>query len=169
MAFILRKLDRKAAFYRIDSIKDGDVQADALFDLRTFSNALSVWLIEENLANLNRVVAALAAGRETLDKIDYALIQKQSLDDLGIEVVKAKGVSCDDQANELWHQDLRGLSGAQLVDLAYLIQEQAALERVQRSTVATLIITSVDEGFIDLTRIGEKLRARLPQTAGRQR
>ncbi len=170
MAFIFRKLDRKAAFYRIDSLEDGDVQADALYDLRTSSNALSVWLIEENRANLNRVIAALAAGRETLDKLDYALIQRKSLDDLGIEVVKEKGVSCDDQANESWHLDLRGLSGAKLVDLAYLIQEQAEFERVQRSAVATLIVTSVGEGFIDSTRIsthiGEKLRSRLPQNGG---
>ena len=169
MAFIFRKLDRKAAFYRIDSLEDGDVQADALYDLRTSSNALSVWLIEENLANLNRVVAALAAGRETLDKFDYALIKLKSLDDLGIEVVKAKGVSCDDQANELWHLDLQGLSGAKLVDLAYLIQEQAEFERVQKSAVEILIVTSVDEGFIDSTRLGERLRLRLPQTGGHPR
>lgn len=51
MPFILRKLDRKAACFRIDSLEDGDVQADALYDLRTLSNALSVWLIEEELAN----------------------------------------------------------------------------------------------------------------------
>ena len=152
MAFILRKLDRKAAFYRADSIQDGDVQADALYDLRTSSNTLSVWMIEENLANLNRVIAALAAGRETVDKLDYALIERQSLDQLGIEVVKAKGGSYDDQANALWHQDLRGLSGAKLVDLAYLIQEKAELGRVQKKKVAALIVTSVHKGFIDSNR-----------------
>ena len=132
MAFILRKLDRKAAFYRIEGIEDGDVQADALFDLRTFSNALSVWMIEENRGNLNRIIAALAAGRETVDKLDYALIERQRLDELGIRLVQVNGVSCDDQENLRWHQDLQGLSGVKLVGLAYIIQEYASSRACRR-------------------------------------
>ena len=156
MAFILRKLDGKAAFYKVDWLVDGDVQADALYDLRTSSNTLSVWLVEESRANLNRIIAALAAGRHTVDKFDYALVKRQNLDELGIECVKVNGVSCDAKANALWHQDLRGLSGFKLVNLAYIMQENAEFVRVQKNKVSALIVASVKQGFIDPNRISER-------------
>ena len=161
MAFIFRKLDRKAAFYRVNWIRDGDVQGDALYDLRTSSNTLSVWMVDEDQANLNRIIAALAAGRQTLDKLDYALIERQRLDRLGIDIAKVNGVSGDEKANTLWHQDLRGLSGARLVDLAYLMQEHAKFGRVQKKRVAALIIDSLKKGFIRPDQVGERLRAKL--------
>lgn len=161
MAFILRKLDRKAAFYRVNWIVDGDVQGDALYDLRTFSNTLSVWLVEEDRANLNRIIAALAAGRQTVDKFDYALVERQKLAQLGIRFVKIDGISCDEKSNTIWHQDLRDLSGKKLVNLAYVIQEYAELERVQKNKVAALIAASLEQGFIDPSRIGERIKTRL--------
>lgn len=77
MAFILRKLDRKASFYLPDWLDEDDAQADALSSLRTKDNRLSVWRIDDDRGNLRRVVAALAAGRDFLDKLDYAVIDRQ--------------------------------------------------------------------------------------------
>lgn len=57
----------------------------ALSSLRTKDNRLSVWRIDEDRGNLHRVVAALAAGRDFLDKLDYAVIDLQALDSLGIQ------------------------------------------------------------------------------------
>ena len=93
MAFILRKLDQKASFYALDWLEDDDTQADALWSLRTKGNQLSVWLIDDNKSNLKRVIAALAAGRDTLDKIDYALIDRRVLESPDIPVSKVDGLS----------------------------------------------------------------------------
>ena len=122
MAFFLRKLDRKAVFHKVDWLMDGDVQADALHDLRTYSNTLSIWIVEEELGNLDRIIAALTATRQTIDKFDYALLDERFLSQIGVDRVQVKGKSCDDFANDLWHHDLRGLSGLKLVELASLMQ-----------------------------------------------
>lgn len=164
MSFVLRKLDRKAAFYPLPTLRRGDVQADAFYDLRTSGNALSVWLVQEDQTNLNRIVAALAAGRDSLAKLDYALIDKQALDSLRIQVVQKKGVSCDDRANDLWHQDLTDLSGTKLIKLAAMIQAQAKakLVRVSKSRVGDFIAASIKEGFIDPDRVDDRIKKKLP-------
>ena len=158
MTFILRKLDRRAAFHPLDWISKGDVSADALSDLRTTGNTLSVWQIDEERTNLERVVAALAAGRMKLDKLDYALIDRKILDSLGISLVKESGCSCDPDANALWHQDIIGLSGSKLLELAFTLQTHAEFTRTQKKTVGNLISTSIDSGFIDADRLQNKLR-----------
>ena len=158
MAFILRKLDRRAAFHPVDWIQQGDVSADALSNLRTTGNALSVWQIDENQTNLQRVVAALAAGRMKLDKIDYALIDRRSLDPLGVRLIKEAGGSCDRDANSLWHQDITELSGSKLLELAFTLQTHAKFKRFHKKAVRNLIAASIEDGFIDSTQLEDKLR-----------
>lgn len=158
MKFILRKLDRRAAFHALDWIPKGDVSADALSDLRTTGNTLSVWQIDEDRTNLERVVAALAAGRMKLDKLDYALLDRTILDSLGVSLVNESGCSCDADANALWHQDIIGLSGSKLLELAFTLQAHAEFARVQKKAVGDLISTSVDNGFIDVDLLQNKLR-----------
>ena len=158
MSFVLRKLDRRAAFYPVDWVQRGEVAADALCNLRTQGNALSVWLIDDNCTNLERIIAAVAAGRMKLDKLDYALIDPRTLDQLRIRITQEKGTSCDDDANTLWHQDLQNLSGAQLVELAVLMQTQAEFRRVHKKEVGQLIVASIRDGFIDPSRLDDKLQ-----------
>ena len=158
MSFILRKLDRKAAFYPQAWLGRDDVQADALKNLRTQGNKLSVWQVDSDRANLNRIIAALAAARDTLDKLDYALIEEQSLTGLGLQCIPERGGSFDDDANSRWHQDLRCLTGSSLLGLARLIRAQAELNRVSKADVATMIIDSIETGFIDRTQIPDQLR-----------
>lgn len=162
MPFLLRKLDRRAAFHPVPWIEDGDVQADALYDLRTHGNELSVWMVPEDHSNLERVVAALAAARNSLDKLDYALIDLEVVRVLGIRVVKKKGNSRDEQANELWHQDLTGLSGAKIVELAFRMRTEASFVRVPKGDVGSAIVKSIRDGFIDPDRIEASLKKALP-------
>ena len=162
MSFVLRKLDRRAAFHPVDWVQSGDVAADALCNLRTQGNALSVWLVDDNRTNLDRIMAAVAAGRMKLDKLDYALIDPQALDELRIRITQERGASCDDDANTLWHQDLHDLSGAKLVELAVLMQTRAEFTRVHRTEVGHLIAASIRDGFIDPSRLDDKLRNDLP-------
>ena len=158
MEFVLRKLDRRAAFHPLDWIQEGDVAADALSNLRTIGNALSVWQIDEKRTNLARVVAALAAGRMKLDKIDYALLDRQTLEPLGIRLVKEAGGSFDRDANTLWHQDMTGLSASKLLELACTLQTRAEFKRIHKKDVRSLIVASIHDGFIDPTQLETKLR-----------
>ena len=146
MALILRKLDSKASFYQPDWLRNGDTQADALSNLRTKGNQLSVWLIDDDRSNLDRVLAALAAGRDRVEKLDYAVVDRRVLDSHGIRAVKADGQSPDGGANQRWHQDLALLSGSQLVALA--VSMRGGLSRKPKSKVRTLIVESIRSGFV---------------------
>lgn len=161
MPLILRRIDRIAGFQRIAGLETGDVQADAVSDLRTRYNALSVWLVPDDRSNVNRVVAALAAGRMSLTKLDYALINLRVLEDLHFRVVRASGESSDNHANDLWHRDVTGLTGMKLVKLAATLQEQAEFVRVQRSDVRFGIEASIREGFIDPNQLNSGIRKAL--------
>ena len=55
-----------------DEWGDGDIQSDALLDLRTQDNALSVFRVDEG-AGIGRIVTALAATRENLSHLDYVV------------------------------------------------------------------------------------------------
>ena len=162
MSFVLRKLDRRAAFHSVDWVRSGDVAGDALCNLRTQGNALSVWLIDDSRTNLERIIAAVAAGRMKLDKLDYALIGPERLEELGICITQEKGASGDDDANALWHQDLRNLSGTKLVELAVLMQTHSEFKRVHKKEVGRLIAASIQGGFIDPSRLDDRLRKELP-------
>lgn len=161
MSFVLRKLNNKAAFHPVDWIEEGNVQADVFSSLRTTGNSLSVWVIDKDRTNLNRIVAAMAAGRDTLDKLDYALIDKQELDPLGIQSIQEKGKSADENANISWHEDIKELSGIKLLDLAVLIKAKAELKRVQKNDIRNLIVNSINRGYISPSRIKDQLREKL--------
>jgi len=165
MSFVLRKLDRRAAFHSVDWVRSGDVAGDALCNLRTQGNALSVWLIDDNRTNLERIIAAVAGGRMKLDKLDYALIESGRLETLGIHMTQEKGMSCDDDANALWHQDLHNLSGAKLVELAVTMQAHSEFKRVNKKEVGRLIAASIRGGFIDPSRLDDKLLKELAPAA----
>ena len=158
MPFVFRKLDRKARLYRVKWTETDDVQADALREFRTRENALSIWLIDDNRSNLERVIAAVAAGRDRLCNLDYALIEHTLLDELDIQVSPQEGESVDDDANRRWHQDLERLSATKVVQLAVAVQRtEGGLQRVQKRAVGQLIATSIRNGFINPNRIDERL------------
>src|SRR5687768_2781573 len=90
MAFLLRTINR-AKWSVPDWMGPGDVPADALSDLRTQSNTLSVWLVDENQTNLETIIEAFAAGRNQLDKLDYTLITDQTLPPIPIAVALVEG------------------------------------------------------------------------------
>ena len=108
MPKFLRKLANRAHFVRPEWLEDDDAPADAFGSFLTRDGALSFWAIDEDESNLGRVIAALAAGRDYIDKLDYALVEKNVFDIAGVGLKKVEGVSPDGGANQLWHQDLDG-------------------------------------------------------------
>jgi len=58
---------------RPDWLPAGEVPAEAVQDFRADGNELSVWYVEPDRSNLDRVLTAIAANREHFEKIDYAV------------------------------------------------------------------------------------------------
>jgi hypothetical protein len=153
---MLLRVINKNRWMEASFLAKGDLQADALLDLRTSGNALSVWHVEGDESNLNRVVALLAAGRDRLSNFDYALIDPESLIEFDIKIIASPGSSCDEVANEKWHRELGELSVSKIVNLAGVIATSTKGRKLEKA-VRHLLRSAVEAGHIQLAKLKEKL------------
>jgi hypothetical protein len=163
MPLILRKI-RKSKWYKhanVGWLPDGEVQADALGDLKTEENALSVWWLDDNKSNLNDLVAALASKCDTVANLDYALLDIDILSSLGIKLVETDGDSLHRDANDSWHRDLVELSASKLLALASAIASSGETKRIYPNVIIPLIASSVKAGQIDKDKLQAKVRTKI--------
>jgi hypothetical protein len=156
---MLRKI-RQARWYKVEGawLAADDIPADPLSDLATKDNQLSVWYIEDDRPNLERVIGALAAGGTDLANVDYALLDYRLLSDLHIKIASTRGGTPDEEVNASWHRDLIELSAGKLVALATAIFTHAEKQRMPKIRVHQLIAQAVASGWIDLQRLQPKVR-----------
>jgi hypothetical protein len=147
---LLRKIT-KPKWYDTPWLGPGDVPADALIDLRTQNNELSVWHIEPDATNLDDVIAALAANNtDRVANLDYVLVDEEALAQLGIKTVKSPGASPHAHANSHWHRDLVELSGSRLLALAHeMKRRQAEHKRIQHATVRDILKAALQSGKLE--------------------
>jgi hypothetical protein len=126
----------------------GDVPADALADLKTENNALSVWSVEPDHANLNLALAALASNRQRLAKLDYTLIDEAILRSIPITWVSSEGKTPYSSANKTMHRDLTELTVQKIGRLAL---EMMPLRRVRvpETEVKRLLLEALQSGALD--------------------
>ncbi|MDO8475726.1 MAG: hypothetical protein Q7W02_05935 [Candidatus Rokubacteria bacterium] len=140
----------------------GAVPAAPLGDLApTPSSALSLWWIADDKSNVGRVVAALAAGRQHLDKYDYALIEEGAVRGLGIKVESAPETCPDQDASNRWHHNLLELTADKIFALVGLIKSTSELDRLLAPDVERLLKEGLESGFLDESKVHSKLRERL--------
>ena len=120
-------------------------------------NKISVWHIEENRSNLNRVAAAIASGRSNIANLDYALFQQETVNLAGITVREAPGETADDGANTQWHRDLIELTANKLVRLAKEMYSEAEIVRMQHLEVSRLVRQGIDSKKIQQGRLKDSL------------
>jgi hypothetical protein len=162
MPFILRKI-RKGRWYigGISWVEEGDIHADPLADLNTKDNELSVWLVQDDRSNLGQIVTAIAATRDHVSNLDYALLDLQSLLILNPKIKHTRGGTPDEEANASWHRDLHELSGLKLVELAKIILERAERRRFSKKDIGQLIAQAISSGRIDRARLKEGIRNKI--------
>ena len=137
------------------------LQADALGDLRTNENSLSIFLVNPNRNNLERVIAAMAATTDSLSNFDYALVPFSVVESGGFNVVNVPGDTPDDGVNQA-HRDLAELSAQQLLDLATLIQSQAIeRKRISHKDVKRFINRALSAGELNRSKLNAKITAEL--------
>jgi hypothetical protein len=152
--FILRKI-RKAKWYRSEAVTwlaEGDLQADALVDLSTKGNRLSVYLIDDDLTNLGLIVAALAANCDFISDFDYALLPQGALSELNIRFEKLPGDTPDAEVNRC-HLDLIELTSSKIFALANTIGTSSERKRILSKRVLELVVQSVVSGRIEYTNL----------------
>lgn len=149
MTFFLRKV-RRAKWYREDpkgqATRD-KLQADALGDLRTQENLLSLFIVDDDLGNLERIAAALAANSVNPGNLDYVLLERQAVDNLGYTEISNPGETPDQEVNDA-HVDLVIPNAQMLVDLAFVFWNQGDTNRIQRKRVQQMIRDGIEAGQI---------------------
>lgn len=143
MPLLLRKI-RKDVWIRLQAawLGPNDTQADVLCNLKTESNSLSVWHVEDDRSNFGRVVAAFVSTWKRVDEFEYALLPWQEVQGLGIAVRQMQGISADEEANRRWHFDLAELTAIKLAHLATVVMNSYK-DRLLPKKVSELLAAGV--------------------------
>jgi hypothetical protein len=140
----------------------GELQAAALLDLRFSNNKLSIWKIEDDSSNLDRVITALAAskGKVSIENVDYVVLSQQILTGLGLKIEKSPGATLDSIANKEWHYDIIELTASKILAIAQRIREEP-IKRKREVEIKKLIMKAIKEKHIDPATADEPLRGKL--------
>jgi len=128
------------------------------------SSALSLWWIADDKSNVRRVITALAATRQHVDKYDYALIEETEVRALGIKVEQAPDPCPDQDASNRWHHNLIELTADSLFSLVGLIKRIGELDRLLAPEVEELLKEGLDSGRLEISRVNPKLRESLQRS-----
>lgn len=158
MDVAFRKIDRQLRWETPDWLPDDEASADAVTDLRTSSNKLSIYFVDQ--ISVDRLIAALAATRKDLDHLDYLLVPRSKF----MEAVAQSGVTLEESsdgtgdavANE-WHRDLVRLTGTKLVQVAACLQHNSERQRCHFKRIGALIVSAVKQGWIPIAAVNENL------------
>ena len=149
---------RWATFPDIDWIAPGETQADALVDLQTRDNRLSVFRAD-NDQDIQRVIVALAATRDNVANLDYAIFDDDELVAQGIEITQSLGQTPDETANTL-HHDIHNLTVRKIELLARTIAV-ADHTRVHRRDIQAMLSDALQSGDLERDRVSPTLSTRI--------
>ena len=137
-------------------IGQGDTQADAMTDLETRDNRLSVWRVDDE-PGLEEVIAAMAANCDYLSVFDYVLFGQDAICQIGIKIESSLGSSGDQRINRESHHDLIELTAGKLAVLA----GKGTPARRPKKEVLNLVNDAVRSGRIDEAALKENVRAEI--------
>lgn len=169
MPFLLRKITFNRWMPGRDSTwpPQGEVAADALKDLGTTDGKLSVWFVEDDLSNLEDVLLALAANREIIEQIDFALITLTAEFEREFKVQAQPGDTPYLKARG-FHRDICELTGARLCRLADVILNSQR-QRRNEAVIKGILSASVERGDVDRDLFCALLHKRLKNLDGMAR
>ena len=168
MAFLFREIRNKSWWDKskeeLPWLGQGVLVGDVFKGLGTVDGSLSVYLINEDKSNINRVVAAYACTRNSIQRVDYDLMPTDAVTG-AFRMNKIAGNTADDEVNQ-WHYDITELTTRSLVDFAYLIGDHlVSMTRVREKTVARAVKLGIERGYLDCDRIDPILRSRICNNA----
>lgn len=165
MPLVLRKI-RKAKWYKNDRVPwltEGELQADALDDLRTMGNKLSIYLIDDDRANLEQVATALAtANTEYISDFEYALINYEVVERLNIKIENTEGATPDPLVNS-YHRDLAELTASKIMALATVVQAESERKVFLKKNVVKMVLDALASQQLNRERIKPELLKKLDQ------
>lgn len=147
-------------WHNMTDIHQGQVPGDVSYDMKTNSNKLSVWLMQDDsLESTNEVALALASGLQRFDKMDILWIERRKIEEAGFEIKPSPGITpVASLVNQ--HFDIVGLHFSDLARLACLFTEAIAANMAQRLTkkkLENLVIAAVEAQRLSIDKLDPKL------------
>lgn len=105
---------------------DATTPGDAIADLKTDHNSLSVWYTPDlDEKNVLPVIAAIAASRDSIQKVTYVVLDEDRLTELEIKPKQVEGLApgIEDESILSRHYDLINIDYKRLGLLATYIQD----------------------------------------------
>lgn len=168
MTLVLRKVEKKVlwsndAGNELANCPPGELPADALPDLKTLENALSVYFLDDGgEVSAERVIGALAAKRDHVANVTFITFDVGLLQELGLETNEALGQTLDAGVNAC-HRDLIHLTARKVAELGSCMRARGQLQRIPVNQVGKIINSSVRAGHIPVDGIPAPVRESLKE------
>jgi len=169
MPFALRKLEYKILWNQPPTPEEekwlgvGELRADALVDIATEDNSLSLYIFDDQSAvTLDRILGAVGATRNVVAKLDFAVFDVTLVEGIEITKVARPGKTPDAAVNAV-HLDLMHLTATKLAALGNEIQRHAKIDRRQPKDMGRLINKHIKAGYIDSSIVDPTLLERLKE------
>ena len=171
--FLARKISR-SKWKPHQDLAQWELQADAIGDLRTVGNSLSVWRCGEEEATEKDVKEAALAMASLMDRastIDLVWFDQDELEQAGHKVQQTDGeTNVPDLCS--YHYDICGLDYARLGDIATRVAaaiEEGRYRRFTRREVLDLLADAVESSRLETKDLKCPLRQEVQNTAETRR
>ncbi len=171
MSFVFRSIGNKHWYSdnQLDFnewLPEGELVADTLKELRTTRGALSVYKVDSNKQNFDRVISAYACTRNSLKDIDYVLLPLEVIE-ATFDISATPGQTADDEVN-IMHLDIIHLSASKLLILARIFQEHhSSMYRIRKKHITSKIRNSLEQEHLVFSRINIALQSKFSEFVSR--
>jgi len=131
------------------------------YDLRVTEDCLSFWACDpSHPLSLEQVVLALAATRDTVDKLDLVWIDEDAIKNIPLRVVQTQG----DTPAQLLRDRHRDVADIDLGGVCQLAQDMARAvngaqtKRWSKAQVRTILQNAAAQNSLDMNAVREKIR-----------
>ena len=138
--------------------RPSDVQGDALLDLQTDDNVLSVFRVDGSVG-IDRVATALAANRENLSNFDYGVFDSTLLANPSIRIVQKDGGTPDEDVNHE-HYDVVNLTIVKLIQIAETVSASSP-KRMPKGQMKEKLQYALSNQWLDQSRMNSGLLGQL--------
>ena len=165
MPYFIRAINRENWPEPEDNATAHDLDADALNDLKTQDNTLSVWYAENDDELRKAIVAYLASMDKwvELEEVDFIVIDVKDIEDAGIKLEKTPNFTYIQDYQEM-HRDLAELkydSIEQLADIVIKSINNRQDKIVDRGMIEELFSEVVKSGKLQSTDIDKSRHKKL--------
>ncbi len=150
-----------------DEINIEDIDADAITDLRTTKNRLSMWLISDDKKDMDNAILALATNRDGIEKMSVFFVELNEVEKC-FSIQNTPGQSPFIDVNSS-HRDVCGLTHKGLGKLAGICLnsvKNSNWEEISKNRIKEMIKNAIQEKRLTRDLVKKKLQDNIEKEIG---